>query len=206
MAIMPTYFPNFFTLLNKIIFALPENVRREKFAPVYGFQTMQRLSRERVEHAIERADKENVGEEKKESEEEITTMFDLMLHPDVSKGQVTPSKRDMIADGCLMIAAGTDTTANTLGTVFWNVTQNPEVEAKLFEELKAGMGKDEIMDSVALEGEGFVYLRAVVKEALRLSYGVPGKMSRRVPKEGAKFGDVFVPGGVGSSLSLFVSF
>lgn len=47
MAILSTYFPNFFGVLNKIIFSLPEKVREEKFAPVYGFQTMQRVCRAR---------------------------------------------------------------------------------------------------------------------------------------------------------------
>lgn len=122
-------------------------------------------------------------------------MFDNMLAP--KKGQVTPSKRDMVADGCLMIAAGTDTTANALGVATFNITQNPAIEARLVEELRKGItDKDAMLDSAALEGPGFEYLRAVVKETLRLSFGVPGRMSRIVPKEGATFSGYFVPGGV----------
>ena len=41
-------------------------------------------------------------------------------------------------------------------------------------------------------------MRAVVKEGLRLSYGVPGRMMREVPVGGAKFGETWVPGGVSS--------
>jgi cytochrome P450 len=123
-------------------------------------------------------------------------MFDAMARPDRSKGQERPSKRDMVADGCLMIVAGTDTTANALGNILWNVTQSAGVEAKLLAELKAGMGRDEIVQSARLEGHGFEYLRAVVKEGLRLSYGVPGRIIRKTPQQGARFGDVWVPGGV----------
>lgn len=127
----------------------------------------------------------------------VPTMFDNMLAPDTKKGQVTPSKRDMIADGCLMIAAGTDTTANALGVATWNITQNPAVEAKLLEELrKAIPNKDTTLESAALEGPEFEYLRAVVKETLRLAFGVPGRIIRVVPKEGATFAGQFVPGGV----------
>ena len=43
LALLPTYFPNFFEVLNKIIFSLPEKVREEKFAAIYGFQTMQKV-------------------------------------------------------------------------------------------------------------------------------------------------------------------
>jgi hypothetical protein len=35
-----------------------------------------------------------------------------------------------------------------------------------------------------------------MKEGLRLGYGVPGRLIRRVPKEGAKFGETWVPGRV----------
>lgn len=133
----------------------------------------------------------------------IPTMFDLMLTPDKERGQVTPSIRDMVADGCLMIAAGTDTTANVLGLATWHITTNPEVEAKLVAELKKAMPeKDAILDSASLEGPDFEYLRAVVKESLRLAFGVPGRIIRKVPKEGAVLEGEFVPGGVSIFLVL----
>jgi cytochrome P450 len=188
LALISAYFPNFFRALNKIIFALPEGIRAKYFAPVYGFQTMQNLSRERVEYLMANPEKTNSS---------VPTLFDAMLNPDTKKGQVTPSMHDMTAEGCLMIAAGTDTTANSLGIVLWNVTQNPDVEAKLLAELKQIIpDQNAVLDSATLEGDGFKYMRAVVKESLRLSFGVPGRIIRRTPKEGAYFSGKFVPGGV----------
>ncbi|KAF2706474.1 cytochrome P450 [Pleomassaria siparia CBS 279.74] len=197
LALVATYFPNFFAVLNGVIFRLSEGVRRKYFAPVYGFQTMQKLAEERLVHLEKNP---NCA-----SKTKLPTMFDAMLAPDVAKGQVTPSRHDMIADGCLMIAAGTDTTANVLGTVLWNVTQNPDVEAKLVQELKKGMtDREVVLSSVELEGQGFEYLRAVVKEGLRLAYGVPGTIPRRVPKEGAMLGGRFIPGGTIVSAGIYL--
>jgi cytochrome P450 len=187
MAIVATFFPNVFTVLNSLIFSLPEKVRAKYFAPLYGFETMQNMARVRVEDALRRAD---------QGDNEVNTMIEAMANPDTSKGQVRPAKEDMVADGCLMIAAGTDTTANTLGTILWHVSQNPDIEQKLLEELKRSIGKDDMVTSAQLEGEGFEYLRAVVKEGLRLAYGVPGRIIRKVPQDGTKFDDIFVPGGV----------
>ena len=121
-------------------------------------------------------------------------MFDAMLHPDVSKGQVTPSENDMVADGCLMIAAGTDTTANSLGLALWHISKNPKIEERLLTELRVAMPsvKDSVTSEV-LEGSGFEYLRAVIKETLRLSFGVPGRMARRVPKGGVTFKGELIP-------------
>jgi cytochrome P450 len=190
MALVATFFPFLFSVLNSFIFSLPEKTRAKYFATVYGFETMQNVARVRVEDALRRADADQ------SEEKEAKAMFDAMANPDKSKGQIRPTKEEMVADGCLMIAAGTDTTGNTLGTILWHVTQNPGIEKKLLEELKAGIGKEEVVESPTLEGEGFEYLRAVVKEGLRLSYGVPGRIIRRVPKNGQEFEGVFVPGGV----------
>lgn len=97
MAMVPMYFPNFFRLVNKIVALLPEHVQAEKFPAIDGLKTMQRVSRERIQELLRNPEKTNA---------KVPTMFDLMLHPDPKKGQVTPPVTDMIADGTLMIAAG----------------------------------------------------------------------------------------------------
>jgi cytochrome P450 len=83
-----------------------------------------------------------------------------------------------------------------LGNIPWHVTQDKEIEKRLLKELRARMGKEEDVGSASLDGDGFEYLKAVVKEGLSLSYEVPGRLIRRAPKEGAKFGETWVPGGV----------
>ena len=124
-------------------------------------------------------------------------MFDNMLSPDTSKGQTTPSEHDMVAEGCLMIAAGTDTTANALGNATWYIMSNPAIYERLFAELQAAMPDiNDVVDSGVIEGDQFIYLRAVVKETLRLSFGVPGKMARRIPEGGAILCGQFIPHGV----------
>jgi cytochrome P450 len=128
-------------------------------------------------------------------------MMDAMARPDSTRGQEKLSKEEMVADGRLMIAAGTDTTANALGNILWHVTQDKETEKRLLKELRARMGKEEDVGSASLDGDGFEYLKAVVKEGLSLSYGVPGRLIRGAPKEGAKFGETWVPGGVSGIVS-----
>lgn len=194
LALVGRHFPRFFGMVNRIIFRLPDNLRKRYFAPVAGFQTMQSLARERVEQALYRADQD--GGKRIDEESKSYTMFDSMARPDPTKGQIRPSKYDMVADGCLMIAAGSDTTANTMGIILWNVTQNSDIEARLLKELEGKMGLEEMVSSAQIETEGFEYLHAIVKEALRLSYGVPGPLMRKVPSEGVRVYDYFVPGGV----------
>ncbi|KAL1594526.1 hypothetical protein SLS60_010286 [Paraconiothyrium brasiliense] len=187
MALVGTYFPNFFSFVNKMVSLLPAKMQEEKFPAIHGFRTMQNVARQRIEYLISNPEKTNT---------KVPTMFDLMLNPDAAKGQVTPPKRDMVADGTLMIAAGTDTTANTLGTILFHVTQSPSISAKLLSELQTAIpDRDSVVDSATLEGPAFTYTRAVVKEGLRLSYGVPGRIIRKTPPEGATFNNRFIPGG-----------
>lgn len=98
------------------------------------------------------------------------------------------------ADAALMFVAGTDTTANTLVQATWGVLNNPGVQSKLQEELRMAMpDKTSTLSWSSLES--LPYLRAVVKEGLRFSHGVPGRIPRIVPSSGAVFcGEVIPPG------------
>jgi hypothetical protein len=86
MAIAASYFPNFFNPLVRLLLMLPEHVRETQFAPLYGFETMSRLARERVMWL-----KANPGKSK------MPTLFDGMFNPDEKKGQVTPPMKDLVA-------------------------------------------------------------------------------------------------------------
>lgn len=197
------YLPTLFRVTNKLLSWLPEHLTEKYFAYAHGLEAMQALIRERVDDAVRRADAD--GGKRPSDEEGGFTMFDAMARPIAAKNQVRPSKRDMVAEGCLMVVAGTGTSARTLQIVLWYVTQNVDIQNKLVAELKRGMGKDEMVSSARLEGEGFEYLRAVVKEGLRLSFGVPGVMARKAPKQGVTMCGRFIPGGVSANLLILPS-
>jgi cytochrome P450 len=119
-----------------------------------------------------------------------------MLSPNIGKGQVRPSDSDITAEAILMLEAGMGTTGHALCVATWNILSNPDIHAKLTTELKKGTLESTGLNLENLEGEGFRYLRAVVKESLRFSYGAPGRLLRKVPPQGATLDGIFVPGGV----------
>lgn len=93
--------------------------------------------------------------------------------------------------------AGTDTTAHSLTIGIWYIMTNSAIRAKLREELRQMIpdaNSTEIVSASKLEN--LSYLRAVVKESLRLSYGPPGRVPRTVPKEGAVMCGQQIPPGV----------
>ncbi|KAI5963462.1 uncharacterized protein KGF55_002342 [Candida pseudojiufengensis] len=75
-----------------------------------------------------------------------------------------------------ILVAGRDTTAGLLSFVFFELARNPEVYAKLKEELylKFGSGKDARVEEITFESlKNCEYLKAVLNESLRLYPSVP---------------------------------
>lgn len=95
-----------------------------------------------------------------------------------------------------ILFAATDTTGNALTVgVFW-ILYEEHIYAKLASELKKrflNYTKDTQLPYVELEA--LPYLTAVVKEVLRLSFGVPFRVPRVVPAGGAEFEGHFIPEG-----------
>jgi cytochrome P450 len=97
-----------------------------------------------------------------------------------------------------LIFAGTDTTSGTLTFICWELTRQPGWQTSLRKELRAAKvgfshGVPKYKDVANLE-----ILNAVITEGLRVHGPVPSGLPRVVPKEGAKLGGHFVPGGVSS--------
>ena len=68
-------------------------------------------------------------------------MFDIMLNPDVSKGQWTPDLETMTSDAFMLLIAGTDTTANALVVAVYNLLLAPRLVQRLVSELRGTMSK-----------------------------------------------------------------
>lgn len=141
----------------------------------------------------------------KEPRDKMTpTVFTTALNPNVEKGQPKLDFDDLAADGIVLFSAGTDTTANALCFGIYNLIHTPNVIDKLRSELNSIMTEPILLASdpaattfpVTLsELEQLPYLHGVIKEAVRHSLGVPGKMPRVVPAGGIKLSGQYIPAG-----------
>ncbi|KAI9854004.1 MAG: hypothetical protein M1813_001595, partial [Trichoglossum hirsutum] len=133
----------------------------------------------------------------------VPTIFDLLLKPDEKKDRPVPPDKALTADAVLMLAAGTDTTANALRIGTWHVISDQRIYRKLREELCGVLpDRDAVVDWATLEN--LPYLTGVVKESLRLSYGAPGRLPRTVPASGIDICGWKVPKGTIVSHSAYV--
>ncbi|KAL4888019.1 cytochrome P450 [Aspergillus ambiguus] len=92
--------------------------------------------------------------------------------------------------------AGTDSTGMNMATIMWNLAKYPDVYARLRQELHDSAARHDDLTSCA-------YLRAVIREALRLSWANPIRLPRVVPPEGWTFKGFFFPAGTSVGVAAF---
>lgn len=108
------------------------------------------------------------------------------------------SRSEMIAQCMAVMFAGTDSTAVKLVTIIFHLVQNPRVHDRLREEISV-LGKDPATDPQTLP-----YLRAVIREGLRLGMANPARFSRTVPPGGFEIGEIYLPAGTDVGLAPYV--
>ena len=110
------------------------------------------------------------------------TFHGRLLNADMSPAEV-------VAQSKAIIFAGADSTAVMLATTLFHLVQNVDARSRLRHEIRS-LDRHGATDSQALP-----YLRAVVKEGLRLGMANPTRFTRVVPRNGLCVGTVHIPPG-----------
>ncbi|XP_078343625.1 cytochrome P450 10-like [Oculina patagonica] len=87
----------------------------------------------------------------------------------LAKKELTPE--EVVAVAIDVIAAGVDTTSNSLLWLLYNLARNPHAQEKLYQEVESVVGKDGDVTSQSLAK--LSYLKACVKESMRLNPVIP---------------------------------
>jgi cytochrome P450 len=141
------------------------------------------------------------------------SIFHELLAPSDNVGLAPSRTVDELTDeGLSIMVAAALATGNALTMIAFHVLQNPDIYRWLREEIQQEFADPEKpMNFLALEKLPYlvccVLLLAtcpfidaaktgVIKEGLRLSYGVIGCLPRVVPEPGAEFNGHFLPAGV----------
>lgn len=111
--------------------------------------------------------------------------------------QFTP--QDVIVESLILLLAGGETIATLLGVLLFYISRTPDALDKLATEVRAEF-KDAADVQLGERMQRCVYVRAYVKEALRLGFGPA--FYRDAGPGGAWVGDVFIPEGLTAGTSL----
>jgi cytochrome P450 len=102
------------------------------------------------------------------------------------------SDKELISNVWVFFVAGHETTATALTWALNCLRLYPEIQEKLYEEIKNFIGEDRVPTEEELEK--LVYLNAFINEVLRLHSPVPA-LATRVATEEVKYKDMIIPKG-----------
>ncbi len=167
--------------INDVMQALPESVARLLHPAMASFVAQKRNSLAQVLKIIQ-------GENEKWRDREYPTIFHSVLNsklPDAEKSMARLSN-----DAQMLVMAGTLTTVSTLELITFWLLSDPATLRKLKDELSAAIPNPSDVGSIPLPTlEALPYLTAVIKEGLRLSYGVSCRLARIDPDHAIVFTD-----------------
>ena len=123
------------------------------------------------------------------------TVFHQLMSKDSFKKGLVPSRQSLYEEAQALMFGGGDTTGNALMVGCYHLMQQPDQLKTLQTEVKHAWPSLQNPPSLRLL-EKLPYLNAVLKESLRMSFGVVSGLLRIVPPDGANICDTFVPGGV----------
>ena len=136
--------------------------------------------------------KKNIDEGRDQAKRK--TIFHQLLSPNATEGHVVRNVEDLTDEAFTILSAAADTTGHAMTITTYYIVSNPDVYRKLTAELKSAF-PDPTAQLNYLTLEKLPYLTAVIKEGLRLSFGVPGRLPRVIEKDGAVFNGYSVPRG-----------
>lgn len=150
---------------------------------------------ESVKEKMRKADEGKPDSKDRNADRE--TLFSNLLTPeDKPSGYIVPETMQIKDEAYSILFAATDTTGHALTVATFWILYEEHIYAKLALELKQRFPNYNKNTELAyIELEALPYLTAVIKEVLRLSFGVPFRVPRVVPAGGAEFEGHFIPEG-----------
>ncbi|RMZ75273.1 hypothetical protein DV737_g5366, partial [Chaetothyriales sp. CBS 132003] len=114
--------------------------------------------------------------------------------------QVGISRTEAAAQSKAIVFAGADSTAVMLATILFHLVNNAHARARLLREircskLRATTPNNQDTSAALTDPQTLPYLRAVVKEGLRLGMANPTRLTRVVPATGLCVGSIHLPPG-----------
>lgn len=161
--------------LNSLMQTLPDSVARLAHPAMASFIRQKRNTRTQIEQIRSGANKD------KYQDLDHPTIFHEILGTKISEQEKSIER--LSDEAQVLMMAGTLTTAWVLEVSTFHLLSRPEILRKLKSELKDTLSEDKCAVVPLHVLEKLPFLTAVIKETLRLTYGVAGRLSRISPDE-----------------------
>jgi cytochrome P450 len=174
-----------FPTISAAMMALPETVAERLFSiPILVF--VRKCGANVDSYLSQRKSKSNA--------KGASDVLERPLDPTSAKGHKVPEAKELTDEALVLLTAGNDTVSNAMILGLYEVLNAPVVQGKIVRELFAA-GLDLDHDFIYEQVRNLPYLTAVVKEIIRFTNPIPGRLPRVVPSQGYQLrGNSLAPG------------
>ncbi|RAH79186.1 putative cytochrome P450 [Aspergillus japonicus CBS 114.51] len=167
-----------------------------QFSP--GAAAFKSLHQYAFDHITE-AKRDMVRAEKVQHDAGRSSVFRHVLSSDMPEAERETER--LAREALQLFGAGTATLVRAFSMIFYHVLSNPPMRARLRDELKGIMAEYPAKRPTWQELERLPYLHGIVREGLRLSYGVMRHLARVSPDQPLQFREWTIPAGTPVGMS-----
>ena len=147
-----------------------------------------------MKRAKREKEKRDFGDVKPVKHNDHISLFHYICDSDMPESERSDER--LAKEAQVLMGGGTASTARTLSFISYYLLAQPDIRSKLEQELKGPMAKYPENVPTWAELERLPYLQAIIKEALRLSYGVMHRLPRCSPDVPIHYKQWTIPIGV----------
>ncbi|PTB66041.1 cytochrome P450 [Trichoderma citrinoviride] len=182
-----------FPQIIQILSLLPESL----LLKIYPKGQMFNIFRQRALEQIRIANRD-----KSEKDANDISIFRHIANSDMPVEERTEER--LAKEAQVLLGGGTASTARTIGFASYYILSRPELRSKLEAELREPMANWPQQVPTWAELEQLPLLQGIIKESLRLSYGVMHRLPRVFPDQPLQYKDWVIPIGVPVGMSAYL--
>ncbi|KAI1498012.1 cytochrome P450 [Biscogniauxia marginata] len=182
-----------FPLIVQLVSYIPERVLLWAFPRGHMFNVFKLKAKQHIYRALASLS---------EKEQDPTSLFHYIAKSDMPESERSPER--LAKEAQVLLGGGTASTARTIGFASYYILARTEIRSKLEAELRDVMGEWPQRVPTWAELEKLPFLQAIIKESLRLSYGVMHRLPRVSPDVPIQYKDYTIPIGVPVGMSAYL--
>jgi len=160
--------------------------------------------RNAVQKMIDDYDANVAGSEKVVDGERHHCIIEHLKSDNAARKWVAFDRETLTMESAAILAGGTETAAMAGMLGIYHILTNPVIHRRLVQELYEQM-PDRDSQLTLSDYEQLPYLTAVIREIIRYSNPVPGRLPRIVPEGGAIVDGAFIPAGTAVGMSAYLT-
>ncbi|KAK3337578.1 cytochrome P450 [Cercophora scortea] len=192
-----------FPWLVRVVSLIPERVLLWAYPRGQMFNIFKDRAKRHIRRAMKSTTKTGAKVDNEEhSEDDASSLFHHIVNSDMPESE--RSEERLAKEAQVLLGGGTASTARTIGFASFYIITRPKVRSRLEAELRQPMSGWPAKVPIWAELDKLPFLQAIIKESLRLSYGVMHRLPRVSPDVPIQYKNYTIPTGIPVGMSAYL--